>query len=937
MASTDSMPTDASLLDRGLRWLAMPLVLLVLVVLGLNAWMSARNVAGVRDRAWWVDHTRQVIGDLNGIYASVASAIAGERGFLLTGDPATLRPYIAARKDIDARVAHVAYLTQDNPQELQRAILLRKQVDIEMQVLERGIAMRKADQSQIGAHPELVEQSRSAMSDARNTINAMLAEEDSLLIKRNEESDAAVRHTIIYLSVASAAAMGLVMLSYVMVQLYMAMRSRALQERHRLENYNRLLVESSGEGIYGVDLEGKCTFINAAAAKVLGLTQTDVLGKQMHALSHHHHPDGSVYPANQCPIYQAFRTGIGCRIENELFFRPDGTAFPVEYSANPIIYEGRVSGAVVTFNDITQRRRAEEQLKRASEDAELAKEQAEAANVAKSQFLANMSHELRTPLNAVIMYSELLQEEAQDKQLEGFIADLDRIRAAGKHLLALVNGVLDLSKIEAGKMDLYLETFDVGATITDVAATVAPLVQKKNNKLALNCPPTVGKMHADLTKVRQILFNLLSNACKFTENGTVAMNVERAEVAGGVVPDTAVGDILFRVRDTGIGMSPEQLEKLFQPFTQADASTTRKYGGTGLGLAISKRFAEIMGGTITAVSEVGTGSEFILRLPARVNKPTLPVHSEPRATQPLDAIQSGCVVLVIDDESAVCDIVARSLVVDGVSTICAVDGEQGLRLARERHPCLIFLDVLMPKMDGWSVLTALKADPLTTDIPVVMLTLVNEAEMGFVLGASEYLTKPVDRDRLHSVMAKYRPADANSVVLVVEDDESTRTVLQRSLARQGWVVAEAENGRVGLNRVAERTPGLILLDLMMPEMDGFNFLSELRRNEAWQAIPVVVLTSKDLTHEDRERLAGNVERVLQKGAYSREALLREVRKIVAQHAPGKGPAVNAAGSRALASEPGTLQITPLNLAASETGTDGGSPQTTDATQTSQTD
>jgi CheY-like chemotaxis protein/anti-sigma regulatory factor (Ser/Thr protein kinase) len=402
-------------------------------------------------------------------------------------------------------------------------------------------------------------------------------------------------------------------------------------------------------------------------------------------------------------------------------------------------------------------------------------------------------------------------------------------------------------------------------------------VEKKSNRLELDVPPETDSVHADLTKVRQVLFNLLSNACKFTEHGTVRVEARR-EATDGV--DWAV----FRVTDSGIGMTAEQIARLFQPFTQADASTTRKYGGTGLGLAISKRFAEIMGGEISVSSEPGKGSIFVFRLPARVTAPPPPepATTEP-ATNPAEP-RTVATVLVVDDEESVRTLMSRFLTSDcpDVRAVTAADGQEGLSLARKLHPDLIFLDVLMPKMDGWAVLTALKADPMLADIPVVMLTIMNETEMGYVLGASEYLTKPIDRERLTSVLSKYRPGRDGDVVLLVEDDPATREVLHRTLARQNWAVAEAENGRVALQRLSQQKPALILLDLMMPEMDGFEFLEQLRADEAWRMIPVVVLTSKDLTPQERDRLSGKVERILQKGAYSREALLREVRKIVAQ-------------------------------------------------------
>ena len=861
------------MMKRTLRYIAVPGVILALLVLALNAWFSQKNLRLLRDKEAWVEHTQTVMLRLRAMQGSVSDTVAMKRGYQLTGDQSFISQFEYAQADAKHTLADITNLTADNPTQQKRAAALQQQVDQEFSVL--------ANENFAGgtAGIDLLGLDRRRVEDIRRLIAEMEDAEQRLLISRVLESRKSYRNATITLAVATAIAMTLVVLSYWLILRDEIGRRNGLRLQNRLENYNRLLVESTGEGIYGLDKQGYCTFLNAAGAKLLGITPELFMGRHAHDITHHSRPDGTPYPQTECPIYQAIQTGVGCRIDNEVFWRPDGSSFPVEYSSFPIRNDGVVEGAVVTFSDITLRRRAEDELTRAKEEAEAAKAQAEAANVAKSQFLANMSHELRTPLNAVIMYSELLQEEAQDRQVDGFIPDLDRIRGAAKHLLALVNGVLDLSKIEAGRMDLYLETFEVCSMIQDVATTAGALVQKKSNHLEIDCPD-VGSMHSDLTKVRQVLFNLLSNASKFTDHGHIRLQVRREAAAAG-----GADSICFRVSDTGIGMSAEELSRLFQPFMQADGSTTRKYGGTGLGLSISRRFCEMMGGSVQVTSNQGKGTEFTVQLPARIERaaPAKISDGETPLVAGDNQPQSRITVLVVDDEPAVRDLVARSLMADGVRTVGAADGEEGLRLARELQPSLIFLDVLMPRIDGWSVLGALKADPAVADIPVVMLTLVGEAEMGYVLGASEYLTKPVDRERLSTVLKKYRTATACNSVLVVEDDVSTRDVLTRSLAREGWKVSAAENGRVALERVAQDVPGLILLDLIMPEMDGFNFLTELRHNEAWQAIPVVVLTSKDLGQDERERLKGNVERVLQKGAYGREELLREVRRIVAQH------------------------------------------------------
>ena len=863
-------------------------VVVALAALIANAWVSYHNMIDLNERDRWVEHSQTVITELLGAKGSASDSLSLLRGFFLRGSQELVAAARDAHADASRHSAQVYELTSDNAQRHKNAEELNDRIDELAREIDEGLSLRMAGEPSADKELQVFSKTRQTMEQIRQRTASMQAEEESLLQTRRAASHDIFHRTLATFTIATILAITMVLFSFGLLIRDEAAQKKFAREQNRLARYNRLLVESTGEGIYGVDLSGNCTFINAAGARTLGKDVDSLLGKQMHAVSHHSHPDGSPYPTSECPIYRVFSSGVGCRVDNEVFFRADGSKFPVEYSAYPIINERKIEGAVVTFNDITLRKRAEEEVLRAKEDAEAAKELAEAANVAKSQFLANMSHELRTPLNAVIMYSELLQEEAEDRKLEGFIPDLDKIRAAGKHLLALVNGVLDLSKIEAGKMELYLETFDVASVLKDVALTVAPLMDKRGNKLIMDVPPDIGVMYSDTTKLRQILFNLLSNASKFTDHGVVRLAVQRVaaaqEAAAGAAAGPATGDqIRFAVADNGIGMTPPQLEKLFQRFSQADASTTRKFGGTGLGLAISKRFCELMGGEVLVASEAGKGSTFTVLLPARVDKQ---VPEPPVVRANGQATQGATTVLIVDDDPSVREIISRSLARESVRTIVASDGDQGLRLARESKPDLIFLDVMMPRMDGWAVLTALKADPALADIPVVMLTIVNETEMGYTLGAVEYLTKPIDRDRLTTVVAKYRPAIGSSQVLIVEDDDATRQVLRRTLVKQGWSATDAPNGRLALQAIGKGPPpSLILLDLMMPEMDGFEFLSELRKTPDWEGIPVVVLTSKDLSGDERAWLTGKVERILQKGAFHRDALLHEIRKITAQYVP----------------------------------------------------
>ena len=646
------------------------------------------------------------------------------------------------------------------------------------------------------------------------------------------------------------------------------LRKRAERRLRESEERFRTLIETSAAIVWTTTAEGELVGAQPSWTAYTGQAEAEyaALGWMQ-----------AVHPEDREATLQAWQRALADHtlysVEHRLR-RADGEWRTMAVRGVPILDDGEAREWVGTHIDITERKQAEVELS-------AAKDLAESANRAKSQFLANMSHELRTPLNAVIGYSEMLQEEAEDLDAATLIPDLQKIHTAGEALLSLVNDVLDLSKIEAGKMELYLETFDVAGMIRDVTTTVEPLVQKKGNTLDVRVAPDMGVMRADLTKVRQALFNLLSNAAKFMEGGTITLAVERTTT-------DAHGWITFRVSDTGIGMTPEQLGKLFQAFTQADASTTRKFGGTGLGLAITRRLCQMMGGDIAVESAPGEGSTFTIHLPADLTapraEPSEPDLVPPSTSNGMADADLARTVLVIDDDPIVHDLMTRILARDGLRAVAASDGAEGLRLAKEVRPLAITLDVMMPRVDGWAVLAALKADPDTAAIPVIMLTMVEDKSLGYALGASDYMTKPIDRDRLSAVLGTYRLGGAGETVLVVEDDALIREQVRGVLTAQGCAVVEAANGRVALARLGETRPDLILLDLMMPEMDGFAFTDELRRHEEWRAIPIVVMTGKDLTAEDRQRLSGHVEEIVRKRAYSREELLREVRDRVVAHA-----------------------------------------------------
>jgi signal transduction histidine kinase/DNA-binding response OmpR family regulator len=546
--------------------------------------------------------------------------------------------------------------------------------------------------------------------------------------------------------------------------------------------------------------------------------------------------------------------------------------------------------------EIAYRRLAEESLV-------VAKEEAERAARAKSDFIANISHEFRTPLNAILGYCEILQYETKNFNRPDIIEDLKSIEVSGRHLLVLFNDILDFSKIQVGKMDVNLEDFNVLSLVEDVMSTIRPLARKNRNTISVTSQGNVKTIFSDSGRVRQILLNLLSNACKFTEDGSVSLKVSCETI-------NQTDWLTFSVSDTGIGISQKMITQLFKEFSQAENSTARKYGGTGLGLAISRRLCQMLGGDISVKSELGKGTVFIAKLPADAtelakgstgsandafpSEETTPLEEASEFQKPSfstsqqedAALPSGKndeTLLAINNDSAECDLIRRFMEMEGFRVYTALNASEGLRLAREVQPDVIILDELMPEMEGWTLLSQLKEDPLLAPTPVVMLSVEDEKEKAIELGASDLLTKPIEWDPfLEVIKRQMKSGPTLSAILVVEDDATNRGALCRVLRREGLEVLEAVDGNVAMDMLVAKTPGLIILDLILPDLSGFDVLSEISKNDDWKHIPIIVITAKELTNEELKRLKKEVDCIFQKGDYSRNDLLNEIYALMAK-------------------------------------------------------
>jgi PAS domain S-box-containing protein len=624
------------------------------------------------------------------------------------------------------------------------------------------------------------------------------------------------------------------------------------KEVERQKEYFEALISSAPVAIITIGLDGCVTGWSPAAENLFGYMEEEAVGANIDDLVSNH-PD---VREDAEKLTQHYLNDIGKIQLKSQRTHKDGHLIDVAINAMPVLIDGEVSGYIAIYNDISE-------LEKARRDAE-------EANHAKSAFLANMSHELRTPLNAIIGFTRIVKRKGEkllpDKQIE----NLDKVLVSAEHLLGLINTVLDISKIEAGRMEVHTSSFDLKSLINLVAATTQPLLKDGNVAFNTHVPDDLPMVNSDIEKIKQVLINLVSNAAKFTHQGEISVNLRQVK-----------DQIEIDVADTGIGISPEAMEHIFEEFQQADSSTTREYGGTGLGLSISRSLARLLEGDLRVTSEPGVGSTFTFSFPisyGQQEEDTAPVQADQSrmgGTEPL--------ILVIDDNEDAIYLMREMLEGAGYRVAVARDGDEGLAMAVELAPFAITLDIMMPKKDGWQVLHDLKANPVTKSIPVILISIVDQKALGYRLGAEDYLVKPLKEDEILNSLKHIKGNSGDKPLkklLVVDDDPMVKDMISQLLEGKPYEVQSATDGLDALEKIREDKPDAILLDLMMPRLDGFGLIERLKQDPELADLPVIVLTAKLLNQKEKEALRKTAGLVIQKQGISGEQLIGEIRETI---------------------------------------------------------
>ena len=838
------------------------------VIGGMAFWSIERFAQAAEERR----NSSDLRIELSHLLAELTTAETGQRGYLLTGNEAYLEPFTSSSADVDQRFIALRRATRSDSHAQERLRLLEPLIQQKLAVMRKTIDFHR--QQRIPAALAVVNSGEGKR--LMDSIRSVVASIDAEATKRRDRWDAQVSATtrvaLLTIGGVSGLAVLLVFAAGLLINRGILKRAQGVAALRDSESRLFQVLEALPVAVFVADAEGKPYYANQASGEILGKGILPI-GASDIAEVYQAYRAGSneLYPTEGLPVIRAL-AGERAHVTDLEIHQP-GRVIPLDCWSAPVRDAGgKVVWAIAVFNDITVRKRSEDELSRA-------KAAAEAANYAKSDFLAKMSHELRTPLNSIIGFSEMMQDESAGPLNDKQRRYVGNVLTSGRNLLQLINDILDLSKVEAGHMELALAPFDVGLAFSEVQTIVGALLAKKNLGLDVEVETGLLPLRADQSKVKQVLYNLLSNAIKFTpEGGRIRLSARHA-----VEINAREGGnwIEFSVADTGIGLRQDDLERIFGEFEQVDSSYTRNQEGTGLGLALSRKLVELHGGWIWVESELGKGSIFRFIIPA--DPPTVGTETGVPVPDQAHAAEEAPLILVVEDDAQTRDLIDQHLRQAGYRVAHASDGTQAVALARELRPDGITLDILLPDRDGLDVLAQLKGDTATRAIPVVVVSITDQQDLGNSLGAADWIVKPASRDefvrRLRRALGGVMGDAATPApkVLVVDDERVSLELLTDLLARQGFHILVAHSGREGIDLARAERPDLIVLDLLMPEMSGFDVVRELRASPETRDVPILIFTVKDLTPEERERLRGQVQGVVRKGASM--DLLRELARL----------------------------------------------------------
>jgi len=836
--------------------LGFAVALFLVVTVGIASVASIGRFARIHEE---MTASHNALTKLESTLTDLGVAESAQRGYVITGDETYLGPLNSSIATAFGRIGELRATTVPGSAYASQLGELARLAQNRVDVINEVIGARREAGQDSAARIVARGHGRAVMDSIHFIAQDMERTESQRLLDVSARADSRARLAYLIIIVGSLFAFLVVLAAGLVIRRDYTERRRAEHALRESETLLSQFMENLPIGVIVIDAQWQPRFANNAAVDILGPSVLVDTGER--PLPLFRVAEQRPYPAADTPLARALAGETSTIDDAEVHLQH--RSVPLQVSAAPIYdASGRIAYVIAAFSDITERRRTEEQLR-------TAKDAAEAASRTKSDFLARMSHELRTPLNSVIGFANILLKNKAGNLREQDTAYLDRILENGKHLLLLINDILDLSKIEAGKIQIEKGTVDVRELITNIVSHFEGQPKSATVHMRTILPTDVEPVFTDSARMRQILTNLISNAVKFTEQGTVTVTVE---VAAG---SKRVGRI--RVQDTGIGIADDRLDAIFDAFEQAESSTSRKYGGTGLGLPISRALCELLGYKLGVRSRVGFGTEFVIDLlPGEALESNAAVLGGPGRVTSSDRL-----VLIVDDESDSRVLLSHYVEEFGCRAVATHSASNALQLARELKPDLITLDLMMPELNGWDALAALKADPEVADIPVIIVSIIAHESRGSLLGALDLIQKPVDRDKLYAVLRR-NLGSPHSRVLIVEDSSDSRRLLSEMLEGIVAEVRTATNGKEALALLREFEPDLVITDLLMPVMDGMTFLEVFRGTPRFAHVPVIVVSAKDISIDERERLNRHTAAVLRKGN-ALEADLRRMLGSILKH------------------------------------------------------